>query len=329
MNKFMTNWSVIVFFSITATSLGQTPASEYVHSLIRPSTFPDSIALRWEVQREKIGHVDLEDAELNKGILRDYYNDEAMRNKYTNSNDFVAMVKSNLLASTNRIFRSSERIAVSARGRHLQTTLLDNQSIATEVVQMRNDENEWKTLRIDHKLKSAAILSGEKEIFGEYHETGLFCGTDRLLLVSVLRSFPDLDSAILALCTNNCLLTNGRSVFFEAHSGETPYYLVTYKNNASSLSIEYRLNPSIPGVLISKRTSSPQYSIEWSFEAPPAGSNSTMFPQSAHMIKKDASGNIVEQEWRTLESIQPSSTWDISNIWAEKVGEISNYQVIQ
>lgn len=329
MNKLIANYSVIVFFSVMAISLGQTPAAEYFHSLIRPPSFPDSVALRWNVQREKMGHIDLEDAELNKGILRDYYNDEAMRNKYTNSNDFVAMVKSNLLASTNRIFRSSERITVSAQGRQLQATMLDNQPIATEVVQMRNDENEWKTLRIDHKLKSAAILSGEKEIFGEYHETGLFCGTDRLLLVSVLRSFSDLDGAILTLCTNNCLLTDNRSVFFEAHSGDTPYYLVTYKNSASSLSIEYRLNPSIPGLLISKRTTSPQFSIEWSFTASPVSSNSTVFPQSAHMVKKDASGNITEQEWRTLESIQPSNTWDIHNIWAESVGEISDYTVTQ
>ena len=62
---------------------------------------------------------------------------------------------------------------------------------------------------------------------------------------------------------------------------------------------------------------------------PPEGSDNSAFPHSAHMIKQDAFGNIVEQEWRSLESVQPSSTWDIRNIWADKLGEISNYQMIQ
>jgi len=327
--------SGIIYLSISGIVTGQSLNTNYFHTLIQTPSFPSSIALQWEIKKEKYARVNFDEVEVERNLIVDYGRNKEIQNKYPDRNDFIAMVKSNILTSSNRIFRTSERITLSKYGRHLQISLLDNRPVSIEVLQISDRANKWKTLWIDHKQRVARMYKGEREIFSEYHETGLFDGSDRLLFVAFLLSLQDMDisSAIRTLCKDNFLSSKNQSMQIESNCEEIPpHYLLIYNNSDIPLTIKYTLDPFTPGLLLGKHSTYSASTSTWSFRRTPSKTNTNqkhMFPESAHIITTDPSGKLIEEEWRILKKIQSENDWDIQQIWAEKMDEIKNFNILE
>jgi hypothetical protein len=150
----------IIFFS-SKLAFSQLPLTNYFSTIIQQPSFPESFAYVWDIHKEKTASVDFEEKDLIH-LYNDYSHNSDLRAKYPNRDDFISMVQSNVLASTNRIFYSADKLTISKHGRLLQTSHVDNQPQKMDALQIQKNDNSWESL-ISITIKSPHTFSLEIE----------------------------------------------------------------------------------------------------------------------------------------------------------------------
>ena len=310
-------------------SYGQTVSvQEYVRKLCGPAAFPEQLVLHMEIQKEKAVHVVIDEALLDKQIRESYQSSERIRSEFPTIEAYASKVRN---IQSNQFQKTSQRITTSAQGQYLLEYGADGEHVAKEIIQFRSDGQNWRSLEIDHGRRTASLQKGTKGIFTDYRETGMFGSSGRLLLNLLFRMLPNQSQAdaIDALCKGEPLVAGTRSMKLESkEDADPPRLLLTYQDSSESSSVEFQLDPKNIGVLLGKKSSTPQVSSQWVFIRN-ANDQSHGFACTQKSIyeSRETSGRLKERESVVLEGISPAAEWNIQQLWADKMAEIKDYQV--
>ena len=321
----------LIFITCNATGENQVPQKVYIHSLCAPPVFSAPAILHFDIQKEMAAQAVVDEKQLDASIHEMYATSSKYRNEYTNINDFASAVRSELTNREPNIYRTIEKITISTNGQYLQEYGTNDPQAVSEVIHYLKDGHNWQSLLIDHQSKTAIIQDGQKGIFRNYREVGLLDAAGRLQLLLFLKMLPNSNQsdAIDALCKGETLVAGGRSMKLETRQDmSSPYLVLTIQNTAIPSSVEFQLDPRIPGMLLSEKSTSPQETSQWIISREATGSSTNfVYPRKAVFEKRDLSGHLKERETIVLEDTLPSADWNIQQLWADKMNEIKDYQV--
>ena len=310
-------------------SYGQTVSvQEYVQKLCGPTAFPEQLVLHMDIQKEKAVRVVIDESLLDKQIRESYESSERIRGEFPTLEVYAAEVRN---IQSNQFQKTSQRITTSAQGQHLLEYDSDGEHVAKEVIQFRVDGENWRSLQIDHDRRTASLQKGTKGIFTDYRETGMFGSAGRLLLNLFFRMLPNQSQAdaIDSLCKGETLIAGTRSLKLESmEDADPPRLLLTYRDSSEPSSVEFQLDPKNIGVLLGKKSSTPQVSSQWSFirNANDQG-HGFACTQTYIFESREASGRLRERESVVLEGTSSTAEWNIQQLWVDKMAEIKDYQV--
>lgn len=308
---------------------GQAPSrQEYVQALFNPIALPAQHVLHMDIQKEKAVQVVADGALLNERIRECYESSERIRSEFKTLEAYAAEVRN---AQSNQFQKTNQRITTSTQCQHLREYGSDGDHVSKEVIQYRVDGQNWQSLQIDHDRLTASLQKGTKGIFTDYRETGMFNSMDQLLLIIFFRILPnmDQDAAINALCSGETLTAGTKTMKLESREdADPPHLFLTYQDTAESSSIEFQLDPKKIGVLISKKSSTPQVTSLWAFTRDETiQNNSSAYPRKTVFERQDASGRLQERETVVLNDISEAADWNVRQLWVDKMDEIIVYQV--
>ena len=333
MNRFDTRMVCIGMAGIIllkGIAYGQAPSrQEYVQALFNPIAFPAKDVLHMIIQKDRAVQVVTDGALLDERIREWYQASETIRNEFPTLESYDAEVRT---TESNQFQKTSQRITTSAQCQHLQEYGTDGDHVSKEVIQYCVDGHNWQTLQIFHDRLSASLQKGAKGIFTDYRETGMFNSMDRLLLITFFRILPNMsqDAAISALCNGETLSAGTKSMKLESREdADPPHLLLIYQDAMESSSIEYQLDPKKIGVLINKKSATPQGTSLWAFSRDATiQDDRSAYPRQSVFSRLDSAGRLQERETVILEDISEAADWNIRQLWAENMNKIKDYQVL-